>query len=317
MHKGFIFKEPDGFPLNQQRLETMQSAYSEIFDGLAAMIGDNVIVAGCVVAGNTVSDGWIVLNGTLYPFKGTTAGVQASIQVREIKTPLTFKNGQKKEVQFYKYAEFGSGEGAVAWSALTRLSPIKEISEHLTRKDNPHKVTKAQIGLGNLPNAKTSDINVSDSNILATSKMVNDALTGAGVYLKRNLTAADCPPDNTERITSFYLKEVIAFKIGKYVSLVYRLSNDNWLKDNSALYLYAPAELGELIEEQWEGIAIMGGEKLDANGQVVYGEWLSAPVAYIKTQIAGHNHYCFHMLTNSNKGRYTKNIIININAMLK
>lgn len=317
MHKGFIFNEPDGFPLNQQRLEWMQAAYSELIDGLTAMIGDNVIVAGCVVAGNTVSDGWVVLNGTLYPFKGATTGVQSSILIRETKTSLTFKNGQKKEVQFNKFAEFGTGTGAIAWNKLTRLSSIKEISEHLSKKDNPHKVTKAQIGLGNLPNAITSDINISDSNILATSKMVNDALTGAGVYLKRNLTAADCPPDNTERITSFYIKEVTAFKIGKYVSLTYRLSNDNWLKDNSALYLYAPAELGELIEEQWEGIAIMGAEKLDANGQVAYGEWLSAPVAYIKTQIAGHNYYCFHMLTNSKKGRFTKNIIININAMLK
>ncbi len=309
MHKGFIFNEPDGFPLNQQRLETMQSAYSEIFDGLAAMIGDNVIVAGCVVAGNTVSDGWVVLNGTLYPFKGTTAGVQALIMIRDIKTPLTFKNGQRKEVQFNKFVEFGTGAGAIAWSNLTRLSSIKEISEHLSKKDNPHKVTKAQIGLGNLPNATTDDARVSNSEVLATSKMVNNALTGASAYLRRHLTAADCPPDNTEDITSFLVKEVIVCKMGKYVSLTYRLTNDNWSEDSSSLYLYAPAEIGELIEERWHGLAVMGADKYDDT----YGEWHCSTATYIKVQ----DHYCFHIKTNSKKGYSMRNISISINAILK
>ncbi len=38
--------------------------------------------------------------------------------------------------------------------------------------NNPHSVTKAQVGLGNLPDAKSDAITLDDSNTLATSKAV-------------------------------------------------------------------------------------------------------------------------------------------------
>lgn len=50
---------------------------------------------------------------------------------------------------------------------------ILELKNHKEDLTNPHKVTKEQVGLGNLPNAKTDDPSVSNSNILATSKAVN------------------------------------------------------------------------------------------------------------------------------------------------
>lgn len=309
INKGYLFNEPDGFPLNQQRLEWMQAAYSEIFDGLTAMIGNNVIVSGCIIAGNTVSDGWVVLNGTLYPFKGTTAGVQAYIHVREIKTPLTFKNGQKKEVQFYKYAEFGSGEGAVAWSALTRLYSIKEISEHLNKKDNPHSVTKAQIGLGNLPNAKTDNTGVSDSNILATSKMVNDALTSAASYSTRALTLADFTSQNREKIES---GQVTIVRFGKCAIIDYDLIYYDWVTNNASVYLYPPAELGELVKNRWIGSGYMGYSMSEDD----YGIWQTASIYYVPT-IGANPYYRFAIPTNSIKGRNYKVIHVQITVMLK
>jgi hypothetical protein len=250
INKGFLFNEPDGFPLNQQRLEWMQEAYSAIFDGFAAMIGDNVIMSGCIVAGNTVSDGWLVIDGALYPFKGTAAGIQASIIIRETKTPLTFKNGQQKEVQFYKYAEFGTGAGSIAWNTLIRLSSLKDISEHLKRTDDPHNVTKDQVGLGNLPNAKTDDINVSDSNILATSKMVNNSIINSATYFTRNLTAADYARDN--EITPS-IAELYAIKTGRHVVLKYRFFIQQLPQEAANLTFMLPAELGEIDDHDWWG----------------------------------------------------------------
>jgi hypothetical protein len=50
---------------------------------------------------------------------------------------------------------------------------------HSANTANPHGVTKAQVGLGNLPNAKSNSINLNSSSTLATSAAVkaeNDAL---------------------------------------------------------------------------------------------------------------------------------------------
>jgi len=50
---------------------------------------------------------------------------------------------------------------------------ILELKNHKEDLSNPHEVTKEQVGLGNLPNAKTDNPEVSNSNILATSRAVN------------------------------------------------------------------------------------------------------------------------------------------------
>lgn len=177
IHQGFDFAQLGGFPLNQQRLEWMQTAYAELSGGLAAMFGDNVIVSGCIVSGQSVSDGWIVVNGELLPFLGSQTGVLDTFLIRTDLTPLTFKDASSKSVQFRKYAQFGTSSDAIAWNTLKRMASYTDISAHLSRKDNPHSVTKSQVGLGNLPNAKTDDPAVSDSNILATSAMVS-AISG-------------------------------------------------------------------------------------------------------------------------------------------
>ena len=45
-------------------------------------------------------------------------------------------------------------------------------NEHPKKKDNPHEVTKEQVGLGQLPNKKSDSLELDDSNSLATSKAV-------------------------------------------------------------------------------------------------------------------------------------------------
>ena len=58
----------------------------------------------------------------------------------------------------------------VVSSALTNLQIA--FNEHLEDNTNPHKVTKDQVGLGNLPNAKSDAVDNNNSNVLATSKAV-------------------------------------------------------------------------------------------------------------------------------------------------
>lgn len=191
IHKGFDFKQLGGFPTNQQRLEYMQEAYTGIADALVGLVGGNAIVSGCVVAGNNVSAGWVVIGGELLPFLGSSTGVQTTVLVRETKTALTFLDNSNKEVQFSRSVQFGTGTGAIAWSSLVRVPSLiginnslksintslttdaQNLTNHINNKANPHTVTKSQVGLSNIPNAKTDDPKVSDSNILATSKAVS------------------------------------------------------------------------------------------------------------------------------------------------
>lgn len=157
IHKGFDFSQNGGFPINQQRLEYMQSAYSDLSQAFASLIGDNVIVSGCVTNGTNVSDGWICVGGELLPFVGSPS--QTTFLIRETKTPLFFQDGQNKEVQFSRFAQFGTGVDAKQWSGLSRLKLLKDLSKLPTRfTDNPK---------------------VSDSDILATSKAVNSTFNKA------------------------------------------------------------------------------------------------------------------------------------------
>jgi len=73
-----------------------------------------------------------------------------------------------------------------AHSALLDLL-TQNLGNHSNSKSNPHGVTKAQVGLGNLPNAKSDAVDSDSSTQLATSNAVKiaydkavEALTGAG-----------------------------------------------------------------------------------------------------------------------------------------
>lgn len=91
-------------------------------------------------------------------------------------------------------------------------------NEHIERTDNPHKVTKEQVGLGNLPNELSDKIDSNKSDVLATSnavKQVHDKLknhlsdtnnphkvtkTQIGLGLVENYSVAD--PDNIDDLLS-------------------------------------------------------------------------------------------------------------------
>ena len=66
-------------------------------------------------------------------------------------------------------------KGAVPTNRDTLKKIADVLDPHLLSTSNPHSVTKTQIGLGNLPNAKSDSYVSNDSNTLATSKAVRSA----------------------------------------------------------------------------------------------------------------------------------------------
>ncbi|WP_212006508.1 hypothetical protein [Chitinophaga sp. HK235] len=55
---------------------------------------------------------------------------------------------------------------------LNAKADYEQLQAHFTNVSNPHQVTKEQIGLGNLPNAISSDYNQDKEDVLATSAAV-------------------------------------------------------------------------------------------------------------------------------------------------
>lgn len=84
-------------------------------------------------------------------------------------------------------SELSSGE--VLSTAFGKLAKIvKSVIAHITNKSNPHEVTKAQVGLGNVTNVSTEDVITSGSSNNITSGAVHTALAGK---LDSNGTAAN------------------------------------------------------------------------------------------------------------------------------
>lgn len=148
------FQQTGGFPLETDTLNFMQDTYKSL-QGLAALAGDNYILSGCTVSGSSVSDGYVVINGEVMPFRGGLS--QSNLIIREDKQTRSFENGQTRDVFFTRYVTFGTGTAAIPFSSLMRLKPLS-----LFR---------------NLPNQSSSAIDLDDENTLATSravKLLND-----------------------------------------------------------------------------------------------------------------------------------------------
>lgn len=150
------FQQTGGFPLETDTLNFMQDTYKDL-QALTALAGDNFILSGCVISGSSISDGYVVINGEVMPFRGGL--LQSTVIVREEKQSRPFENGQNKEVFTLRYAMFGTGSAAIPFASLLRLKSLSMFR--------------------NLPHQSSSAIDLDDENTLATSravKLLNDKI---------------------------------------------------------------------------------------------------------------------------------------------
>lgn len=145
----------------------IQDCYSKAIINLTKVFGNNIIIDGCVVADTTISNGIIVMGGEVLPFEG--GALKAGIAVAEVTA--------NEDYHYYGAKPFYITKKAVLHDAGLSLSSfvrVKKILQHWFDFNNPHAVTKLQVGLDNLPNAISDAIDLNDTNSLASSKAVND-----------------------------------------------------------------------------------------------------------------------------------------------
>ncbi|MBB5636738.1 hypothetical protein HDE68_002639 [Pedobacter cryoconitis] len=125
------FQQTGGFPLETDTLNFMQTSYASL-QSITALGGSNYILSGCITSGSTVTDGYVVLGGELLPFRGGL--LQSNIVIREDTQARPFENGQNRNVFFTRYAQFGTGTGAVVWASLPRLMDLQTVTTEIANK---------------------------------------------------------------------------------------------------------------------------------------------------------------------------------------
>ena len=147
------FQQTGGFPLETDTLNFLQSGLA-MLQVLFALGGDNYIVSGCVSTGSNTTDGFVVLNGELLPFKGGLN--QTRIVVRQNVTPRNFENGTSKGVFIDRFVTFGTGDGSILFTDLQSIKNLKTFRE--------------------LPHLSSDLIDSERSDVLATSKAVKNSV---------------------------------------------------------------------------------------------------------------------------------------------
>ena len=99
------FSHSGGFPLETDTLDFLQNSYTGPIKALTKLGGDNYIISGVEDDGARTTDGWVVIQGDIMPFKGDLK--QNTIVVVDAVQAVDFENGAEREAYFTRYATFG------------------------------------------------------------------------------------------------------------------------------------------------------------------------------------------------------------------
>lgn len=100
----YDFTQPGGFPFDQGVMEFIQDCINTAATS-AALSGSLAILSGCAVAGGSVSNGVVVINGEILPFVGGV--ISAKVIVQETATAIAYQDGTPRTVKYVRVAKFG------------------------------------------------------------------------------------------------------------------------------------------------------------------------------------------------------------------
>ncbi|MDR0559120.1 MAG: hypothetical protein LBG92_03055 [Prevotellaceae bacterium] len=147
------FSQQGGFPLTQDTLNFMQSAYQDTFRYLSPMLGNYVILAGCTNDNNVIQHGFVLLNGeVLYTPGGAYTGSGTTVYIDEQKDSATFADGASKQIYFRRTLKFGVGSPSFLWSNFKNIRTLSILGDvldgHRNNFSNPHSVKFGQLVAG-------------------------------------------------------------------------------------------------------------------------------------------------------------------------
>lgn len=124
------FNQTGGFPLKTERLQELQTAYS-IFNSLGALAGNLTIISGCVLAGTTIGDGFVYIEGELLEFRAGAVTPSSTVIIIEEAVNREFENAEIKTVYTIRYATFGTAATSWPWADFKRVDPVIQLMARL------------------------------------------------------------------------------------------------------------------------------------------------------------------------------------------
>ena len=117
------YKQTGGFPLDTNNLDFLQSSF-HILNMLGNLAGDMVIISGCEITGNTVSNGVVYVNKEVLEFRG--GSLSANVFIKEEAVSGTFEDGSFKPIEITRYVTFGSStpEKTFKWEDFKRVDNL-------------------------------------------------------------------------------------------------------------------------------------------------------------------------------------------------
>lgn len=168
----YDFTQPGGFPLDQGVLGFIQDSIN-LAAQTAALAGPLAILSGCVVAGGSVGDGVVVINGEILPFTGGL--IEDKVVINEVATAVIFQDDTPKMVKYVRTAGFGDdGVTDYLWASFQRNTPAGILARIATLETEVDALNTDVATLG----AEITDLEVSKVTKLASgTKVVGDVGT--------------------------------------------------------------------------------------------------------------------------------------------
>jgi hypothetical protein len=117
----YDFTKPGGFPLDQGVMGFLQDCIS-LASQAASLAGPLAILSGCVVAGGSAGNGFVVINGEILPFVGGI--IQEFVVINEVDTAVIFQDGSPQVVKKIRTATFGDDSlNEYAWADFQTNTP--------------------------------------------------------------------------------------------------------------------------------------------------------------------------------------------------
>lgn len=128
-----------GLPFDQNILDFMQNAYHSL-QQLGHLAGNLTILSGCQTVGNSVTDGYVFIEGEVLRFQG--GANSGRVIIKEEARTLPFEDGQNKPVEITRYATFGNGTPFYNWADFQRITPITKKVENFDFQKLAQKVSQ-------------------------------------------------------------------------------------------------------------------------------------------------------------------------------
>lgn len=111
------------FPLDSNTMDFMQKMIETVV-GMSAVCGEKVIVSGCTVNGNHVSDGLVIVRGELLEFKGDVR--MDKVYIEETREQVVCLEEAFDDLYIHRCVKFGNGDGVnnFNWSEFRYLDDI-------------------------------------------------------------------------------------------------------------------------------------------------------------------------------------------------